>query len=80
MPVRPIIAVDRGQIHPRDHVQHTPCQLVWPEPLTQTRRHQQHLITITQQKVLSHTRTLLNPPDRNPPLRDSLTSAIFGRL
>jgi hypothetical protein len=44
------------------------------QPVTKTRRHQQHLLTITLNEVLGHARIVLNPPDSGdrPQGRDDL--------
>jgi hypothetical protein len=71
-PVLTIGRIKRGEIHLRDRLQHEPCEVLFGQPLPQTRRQQQLLITITRQEVLRHPARVLNPPDttrfvRHPP-------------
>ena len=61
-----VVAVDheeRPQIQRRHGVDHEPRQMPLGQPLTQTRRQQQVLITITREEVLRHPRMVLTTPD-----------------
>src|SRR5829696_7176084 len=64
MTVVAITAVERGQIHLLDRIKHEPRQVLLRQPLTQARRQQQLLLTITRDEVLRHHQMLLTAPDR----------------
>ena len=54
MPVEPVGAIERGQVHLLHRRQHEPRKMVPRQPLGQRRRHQQDLLAITRQEVLGH--------------------------
>ena len=65
-PALTVVAVDhveRPQIQRRDGIDHKPRQMPLGQPLAQTRRQQQLLITITRKEVLRHPRMVLTTPD-----------------
>src|ERR1017187_607847 len=55
--------IERRQIHLLDARQHEPRKMILRQPLPQTRRQQQLLITVTSNEALGHTPIVLNPPD-----------------
>nr|BAG80722.1 putative transposase [Terrabacter sp. YK3] len=59
-PIGAVAGVERGQVHLLDRVEHEPGQMVLLEPLGQRRRHQEHLITLHSQEVVTHVH-LQNP-------------------
>jgi len=75
--VLPIHAVEGAQIDLADRVEHKPGQMILRQPLAQTRRQQQLLLTITGKEVLGHdhlrvdrtlTEIVLASPDDKPRL------------
>jgi hypothetical protein len=65
-PALAVVVVDhleRAEIHLRDRVDHEPRQMPLRQPLAQTRRQQQLLITITREKVLRHPAMVLTTAD-----------------
>jgi hypothetical protein len=54
------------QVHLLDRRQHKPREVILRQPLAQARWHQQHLLPITRQEVLSHAEMLLIAPDGTP--------------
>ncbi len=64
MPVRAIGDVERTQIELPDSVDHEPREMPLGQPIAQTRRQQQLLITITRDKVLRHPGIVLTTPPR----------------
>jgi hypothetical protein len=71
-PILAITRIKRRQIHVPDRVDHEPRQMVLRQPLPQRRRHQQQLLTITLDEVLSHAQKLLKPAGQTQGLRNSL--------
>jgi hypothetical protein len=67
-----IARVERRQIDVLDGVDHEPRQMVLRQPLAQRGRHQQQLLTITLDEVLSHAQKCLNRGGRTGGLRNSL--------
>ena len=60
--IRPIPRTEHRQVHLRDHIQQTPRQMPFREPLPQRRRHQERLIPINSNEVLGHARNRVQPP------------------
>jgi hypothetical protein len=65
VPIGAIGAIERRQIHPGDHVDDEPREVILRQPLANIRRQQKRLVTIARDEVLPHHRSLLNPPDNN---------------
>ena len=65
-PIRPITTVKGRQVHLRHRVEHVPRQVVLRQPLPQRRRHQESLIQIHSNEVLSHPKMVIARPDRPP--------------
>jgi hypothetical protein len=63
VPILAVSGVERRQIHRVDRVDDEPRQVVLGQPLTQIRRHQQHLLAIARQEVLRHDEMVLTSPD-----------------
>jgi len=63
-----------AQVHLVNSRHHEPHEVILGQPVTKTRRHQQHLLTITLNEVLGHARIVLNPPDSTPPLYATATA------
>jgi hypothetical protein len=63
VPVPTVSRVKRRQVHLRHSVDHKPRKVPLGQPLTQTRRRQQLLLTITRKEVLGHDRIVLTDPD-----------------
>lgn len=61
-PIGAVVGVERRQVHLLDRVEHEPGQMVLLEPLRQRRRHQEHLITLDSQEVVTHAQ----PPNPLP--------------
>jgi hypothetical protein len=59
-PIGAIPAVEGGQVELVDGVEHEPRPVPLWQPLTQTRRQQQLLLTVTRQEVLRHHGIVLN--------------------
>jgi hypothetical protein len=55
-----------GQIHSRDGVQHEPREMPLRQPVTDVRRRQERLLTITRDEALAHRTIVLNPRDDYP--------------
>jgi hypothetical protein len=56
-PTPAVVAIagqERAQVHRLDGIEHEPRQVVLRQPLTQARRQQQLLLTITRDEVLRH--------------------------
>jgi hypothetical protein len=53
-PIRPVLAIKRGQIKPLDDIEQIPRQMPRRQPLPHTRRHQEILLAITRQEALGH--------------------------
>ncbi len=70
MAVGPVGGVERAQIELRDGVDDEPGEMPLGQPLTQARRQQQLLLTITTEEVLRHPGIVLAAADG--PLRNSL--------
>jgi hypothetical protein len=51
--VRPIRRIERGQIEPTNSVDHEPRQMILRQPIPQRRWHQESLLTITINEVIS---------------------------
>jgi hypothetical protein len=56
----------RPQVQLAHRIHDEPRQVLLRQPLTQARRQQQLLLTITRDEVLRHHRIVLNPPDATP--------------
>ena len=67
-----VARVERREIDVLDRIDHNPRQMVLRQPLTQRGGHQQQLLTITLDEVLSHTQKLLKPAGQTRGLRNSL--------
>ena len=61
--IRSVSTIKRRQIHLLSHRQHKPREVVFRQPLPQTRRQQQLLIPVTSYEVLGHTSIVINPSD-----------------
>jgi hypothetical protein len=61
--VAPIGSVERLEAELRHRVEHEPGQMILRQPLAQTGRQQQLLVTITRQEVLSHAEIVQTTPD-----------------
>jgi hypothetical protein len=72
-PIRSIPRIKHRQVHLRDHIQQTPRQMPFGQPLLQRRRHQESLLTINSNEVLGHARNRLPRPGqtfmKQPPRR-----------
>src|SRR3954451_22765213 len=68
--VLPIGAIERGEVHPFDRLNHKPREVPLGQPVAHVRRQQKALLTIRRQEVLAHTGIVLTAPDR-PPLCNS---------
>ena len=62
--IRPIPRTEHRQVHLRDHIQQTPRQMPFREPLPQRRRNQERLIPITAMKFWVMPEIVSSPPDR----------------
>jgi hypothetical protein len=82
MPVIAIVRIKRPQIELRDGIDHTPRQVALGQPLAQTRRQQQLLITVTRDEVLRHPGILLIAADGTPLLQQPpwKASAVAWRM
>jgi hypothetical protein len=58
--------VEPAEIHLLDRPKHRPHEVLLGQPVNQRRGHQQHLLTIRSNEVLTHPRILLNRPDGTP--------------
>jgi hypothetical protein len=65
-PIDAVGGIKRIEIHLRDRVDDKPRQMPRRQPLTDVRRHQKRLLTITRDKALTHHQMVLNPPDDTP--------------
>ena len=54
MAVGAVLAIELAQIHLLNRLDHEPRQVILRQPLTQRRRHQKRLLTITRDEVLGH--------------------------
>ena len=63
MPISTIRAIEPGQIHHANGVDHKPREMLLRQPLTRIRRQKKRLLTIGRQEVLGHAQIVLNPPD-----------------
>ena len=62
-PVTAIRTIKLAQVHPRDRVQHEPSEMTLRQPIPHVGRHQERLITVTTNEILSHPGMVLNAPD-----------------
>jgi hypothetical protein len=67
MPVLAIGAIEPGQVHLLNRRQNEPREMVIRQPLTQARRQQQLLLTVTSKEVLGHDRIVPTGPDDTTP-------------
>jgi hypothetical protein len=72
MAVLAFFGVDRRQIKLHDSVEHRPHQVPLRHPVTDRRRHQEHLLTVTTDKPRAHTREGSRCDRTAPPFPDSL--------
>jgi len=71
-PTHPANSDRKGrQVHLRHRIKHVPHEMTLRQPLAQRRRHQESLIPIHSNEVLSHPEMVITRPDR-PALRNSL--------
>jgi len=63
MAIPTIRAIERRQIKLLDRRRHKPRKVILRQPLPQTRRQQQFLLTVTSNQVPGHTHIVINPPD-----------------
>jgi hypothetical protein len=61
MPISPIGGVEARKIELLDRLEDAPHQVILGHPVGHRRRHQEHLLTINRNEVLTHTQ---NPPER----------------
>jgi hypothetical protein len=54
MAIGAVIGVELAQIHLLNRLDHEPRQVILSQPLTQRRRQQKRLLTITRNEVLGH--------------------------
>jgi hypothetical protein len=66
MAIVAVTRTERPEIQLANRVEHKPCEVILRQPLTQARRQQQLLLTITRDEVLRHPEIVLNPPDAIP--------------
>jgi hypothetical protein len=71
--------VERHQIHRRNGVDHKPRQVPLRRPLTQARRQQQRLLTITPDEVLRHAEIVIANADRPPVCATASATSDSGR-
>jgi hypothetical protein len=74
--ISPIVGIELLQLHLGDRVNHKPRQMIGRQPLPHIGRKQQPLLTTTLNEVLRHARRVINPPDRNPFVRQPRTRAL----
>jgi hypothetical protein len=72
MAIGAVIRIEAVEIHLRHRLEHEPRQVILGQPLTQRRRQQKRLLTITRDEVLGHHRIVFSGPDgagfvRQPP-------------
>jgi len=60
VPILPIGAIERAQIHPRDRVQHEPRKVRLRQPVADVGRQQERLLAVGGKEVLPHARNRLN--------------------
>lgn len=63
MAIGAVLGIELPQVHPLDGLDHKPHEVVLRQPLTQRRRHQKRLLTITTDEVLGHRGILFTGPD-----------------
>ena len=56
--IQAVIGVEGAQVHPLDHRDHKPREVILTQPFIQTGRQQEHLPAITPQEALRHPRIL----------------------
>jgi hypothetical protein len=78
MPVPTVSPVERRQIHLRHGVDHKPRKVPLGQPLAQTRRQQQLLLTITHKEVLGHNPIVLTART-TPPVCATATMQSGGQ-
>src|SRR5207302_5258705 len=74
-----IARVERREVDVPDRVDHEPRQMVLRQPLAQRGRHQQQLLTVTLDEVLSHAQKCLNLTTADRPGVCETASAQSGR-
>ena len=77
-PVTAIRPIKLAQVHPRDRVQHEPSEMTLRQPIPNVGRHQERLITVTTNEILSHPGMVLNAPDDTVITRQPRDQAHLG--
>src|SRR4051794_24829243 len=76
MTIDPIDRQKRRKIELCDRVDHEPRQMPFGQPIPQTRRQQQLLITITRDEVLRHSEMVVTTPDGAPFMQQPPCQAV----